>query len=684
MRIALSLQLLTASLFILLQVHAQQARKAELYVSPTGNAGNAGTMEKPFQTLDQAWAAAQTMQGASNITIYVRGGHYPVSKSLVFSQTGNDAEKHILFTAYNNEKVLLTGGVKLGNDKFHPVSDAKILGRLPSSAKSKVQEIDLTQSGITDFGKEQPHGYKTVHPATLELFYNDKPLPLARYPNEGLMPVGRVLDPGSTPRKGEKPDRGAKFILPDPHISKWGKADDAWVYGYFSYGYSDDYIKIDTIDPSGKTIRLKWPSLYSVFSSEDVSNDMLKTAQRIRGYYVYNLPEELDAPGEWYLDRSSGKLFFWPPDNNMATADIEVSTLEDPIVVLAGTTNVWFKGISFENSRGMGMLLLNTTGTIIDHCTFDDLGTVAISTGDQISDHRINYPGPKGYNRNLLVESCTISNTGAGGILLDGGDRKDLTPGNNTVDNCDIYNYSRIIRTYAPAVTLNGVGNKVTHCDIHDAPDQAILFDGNDQTIAYNHIYNVATYMSDAGAVYTGRDIGAAGNSISNNYFENILSSVDASTCAIYLDDGASGTEVDDNIFNKAGTPGKYDFGAIHINGGSDNTFRNNEFVDCHRAFSNAVWKDQQWRSFVGDPGNAQTYRPGVNLRSAAYAKYNHLSRLTDTTAATPQRMNHTFNTKTYRVAVLGATADLTHDNSQELSQGVTASATQKMGRQNK
>jgi hypothetical protein len=673
MRLLIWIQLTALFTFIFLPfvLTAQQGKMVNYYIAPTGSASNPGTIDKPFQSPAQAWSAIQSINGPAEINVYIRGGHYSFSKSLVLSQSGNDSSRHVNFSAYKDEKVFFTGGVKLDNSKFVPTTDPNILNRLPASARGKVYEISLASSGISDYGREQPHGYNTIHAATLELFFNEKPLPVAKYPNQGLLPVGEVLDPGSTPRKGEKPDRGAKILLQDPHISKWKQADDAWVYGYFSYGYSDDHLKIDTIDPAAKTIRLKWPSLYSVFSTDNTSDDALKNAQKIRGYYVYNLIEELDSPGEWYLDRTSGKLYVWPPDNSLPGADIEVSMLQDPVVVLSGVRNVGFKGIKIECSRGIGMLLLNTTGTIIDHCTFDGLGTVGISTGDQL-DGRISYPGAtgnSGYNRNMLIQDCEIANTGTGGILLDGGDRKSLTPAGNIVNNCNIYNFSRIVRTYTPAVSLHGVGNMVTHCDIHDAPDQAILFSGNDHIIAYNHIWNVVSYMSDAGAVYTGRDLGAAGNVISYNFFDNLQSAADVSTCAIYLDDGASGVEVDGNVFYKSGTAGKYNFGAVHINGGSDNKFRNNYFVDCHLAFSNSVWKDQQWRSFIGDAGVAKQYRPGVDMRSAAFAKYGHLSRLTDTSSATPQRMNYTFNTLTYNTPVLGSTANLTHRNQLVASQ---------------
>src|SRR5258708_3291987 len=513
----------------------QPSRVLTFYVATTGSSSNPGTMASPFLRPEDARDAINKVQGPVNATVYIRGGNYPFTKSFTITQDNDDSTRHITYSNYQNEKVRFTGSAKLDNSKFTLVSDPAILNRLPASARGKVMEINLKNAGITDYGKWQPHGYKIIHPAPLELFYNEIALTVARYPNTGYLPVGTVLDPGTSLRYREKVSRGAKFMCPDNRINNWKTADNAWITGYFSYGYSDDYMKVDTFDFANHTIRLKDPSVYSVFSSDDASKGELKNAQKIRGFYVYNLLEELDEPGEWYLDQSSGKLYVWPPDNTIGSADIEVSLLEDPIVVMSGTCN-----------------------------------------------------------------------TGTGGVFLDGGDKKTLQPANNVLDNCDIYNYSRINRTFCPAVTMNGVGNRITHCYIHDAPDHAIVFYGNDHVIAFNHIKNVLYYVTDAGAVGTGRDLGSTGNVISNNFFDNIESKIGSSIAAVYLDDGSSGMEVDGNVFYKSGSAGTYHMGAVHVNGDSDNTFRNNYFIDCGQAFSN----NQACRQTY--PSNTLVYKVGV------------------------------------------------------------------------
>ncbi|HXO76951.1 MAG TPA: right-handed parallel beta-helix repeat-containing protein [Puia sp.] len=600
-------------------------------------------MEQPFARPEDAWNAIVALKKPVNATIYLRAGTYSFSNSLTLSALA-DTGSQVSFAAYQNEKVEFSGGLTLDNKRFTVTTNPQILNRLPRAARGKVVEIDLRQAGVTDFGKKVSHGYKTVRNAPLELFYNDSALPVARYPNKGYLPIGQVLDHGSNPRNGEKPDRGAKFICDDAHLKNWGQTTGAWVAGYFSYGYSDDYLPVASIDVSSRTIQLKEPSLYTVFSTDDKSNDMLKNSGSIRGYYVYDLPEELDSPGEWWLDTGSGKLYCWLPGNSAGGADIEVSTLEQPIVAMNGARNITLKGIHFVCSRGSGIVLKNTSHVRIENCAIGNVGVYGIYAGGEGDN----------YNRGLMVSSCSIFNTGTGGVMLDGGDRKTLTPGNNVVDNCDIYNFSRINRTYSFAVAINGVGNMVTHCDIHDAPDQAISFYGNDHVIAYNHFKDLVTYMTDAGAVGTGRDIGSTGNSIDNNYFENIESEVGTSVCAIYLDDGSSGMDVNGNIFYRCGTAGSYHFGAIHVHGGSDNVFMNNQFIECHQAFSISPITDDQWKSIVSDPNIEKSYRAGVDLHSAPYAKYKHLARLMAPGAA-PARINNITNTKTYKVDVITA-----------------------------
>ena len=101
---------------------------------------------------------------------------------------------------------------------------------------------------------------------------------------------------------------------------------------------------------------------------------------------------------------------------------------------------------------------------------------------------------------------CHIYNVGAGGISLGGGDRASLTPAGNYVENCRIHDYNRIEKSYRPGIWMDGVGNRISKCDIYDAPSMAILFHGNNHVIELCDITNVCSEVDDQGAVYYGRD----------------------------------------------------------------------------------------------------------------------------------------------------------------------------------
>ena len=119
------------------------------------------------------------------------------------------------------------------------------------------------------------------------------------------------------------------------------------------------------------------------------------------------------------------------------------------------------------------------------------------------------------------VVSCDIYKTGAGGVSLGGGDRKTLTPAGNYVLNCHIHDFNRLDRSYRAGVNIDGVGNRIAHCLIHDAPNNAIYLFGNDHVIEYNELHHVCRGASDMGAFYMGRDPSQQGNVLRYNFFHH-------------------------------------------------------------------------------------------------------------------------------------------------------------------
>ena len=192
------------------------------------------------------------------------------------------------------------------------------------------------------------------------------------------------------------------------------------------------------------------------------------------------------------------------------------------------------------------------------------------------------------------VVNCRIYNTGSGGISLGGGDRLSLTPGGNFVENCEIHHFNRWDRTYRAAINIDGVGNVIRHCLIHNCPGSAIYLHGNEHLIEYNEIHHAMMEGDDHGAFYMGRDPTERGNIIRYNYWHDLAP--DHSTHCLYFDDsGGDGAKVYGNIFRKAGH-----LSTVNINGGSDIVVTNNVFIDCRKpvrmGFGGNVWRTKGGR----------------------------------------------------------------------------------------
>ena len=356
--------------------------------------------------------------------------------------------------------------------------------------------------------------------------------------------------------------------------------------------------------------------------------------------------EELDAPGEWYLDRKSGVLYLWPP-SDMQTAKLSVSLLERPMVALEGASYVTLRGLTFEVTRGMGVYIERGTGNLIAGCTFRNLGTVAVCMGQGaktdstgLASHPLQRKANQGevvqvkpvsrelrdYHDGIYADTtwnrqagthhgvvgCDIYNMGAGGIVLGGGDRKTLTPAGNYVLNCHIHHYNRLDRSYRPGIMIDGVGNRVAHCLINEAPLMAIGLHGNDHVIEFNEIHDVCLQAHDMGAFYMGRDPSEQGNLIRNNFFHHMGNSYGA-TYAVYCDDSACGATVGGNVFYKVRSS------AIFFARGHDHVARNNIFVDSLNGLSSGM-DNVQWLNYMREPLMVLRLRKAVDILQPPYA----------------------------------------------------------------
>lgn len=614
------------------------AQDVKIFVSLKGSDENEGTFRKPVATLQAAVNKAANSPDKSVVQIFVREGEYYFTGKVSISEK-IIGRKKILITNYKNEKVSFTGAVRLAGTDFLKVSDAAILSRMQEEARAHVLVADLKVKGINDFGKIIPHGFnRKTEPTPLELFYNGQPLTIARWPNTGTVEIGQVLERGAKPNDSNPVGVKPVFKFDYERAERWKQAKDICISGMFTYGYADDNMPVGSIDFEAKTITLSVPASYPVYATNEDKTDNVAVnyATYQRRYFIYNLLEEIDMPGEWYMDNESGKLYVYPP-TDIASADIEVSVLKEPFLELRALSDVHIKGIDFKCSRSSGIEIENLQSSSITDCDFYNLGMVAVMMNE-----RADAPYP---NKNVALSYCKAYHTGTGAFFLAGGDRKSLTPGNISITNTEIHHFNRLNHTYSPAVNLGGVGNVIRHCFMYDATHLAIGFSGNDHVIEYNHFKDLCKSASDMGVIYSGRNPSSRGTRISGNYFENIVADHGYSIAAVYIDDGSGGMKVSNNIFYRAGSIGAHNFGAVNINGGHNNYFRDNIFIECERAFSYNQWGDDNWIRNI----NSRLYQARmfeeVNIYSDVYLKaYPELKNFMDVTKI-EERKNFSFNT---------------------------------------
>ncbi len=512
--------------------------QTEFFVSPHGNDSNPGTKTRPFKTLDAARNAMRKTEQDGEISVWLRKGVYELDKALqLTAEDCGKTGKPVIYRAYRREEVRISGGRRVTG--FKPVTDEKILNRLVPGARGNVYKANLANAGIEEYGKPSGGG--------LELFFNDKPMTPARWPNEGFVKIAGLVEPGTKNVRGRKGSKTGKFMYSGDRPKRWAQESDIWVHGYWFWDWSDQRHKVESIDTKKRIISVEPP--YHRYGY-----------RKGQWFYAMNILAELDTPGEWYLDRDAGILYLWPPKPiEKGRAVVSVS---DTLINMKNVSNVVIEGIILEACRGTAVIMNNCDNTKVAGCVLRNFGGVAV----QVTRGRGN-----------SVVSCDIYGTGAGGISLRGGDRTSLTPANHLAENNHIHHYGRWTRMYTPAISLSGVGNRAAHNLIHDAPHMAIGFSGNDHIIEFNEIHDVCLESNDAGAMYAGRNWTMRGTVIRHNYLYDITGFEDRGCVGVYLDDMYCGTKIYGNIFRRVTR-------AAFIGGGRDCRIENNIFLDCRPA----------------------------------------------------------------------------------------------------
>lgn len=475
----------------------------DYFVGTTGDDLSPGTRESPFATLPRACAAARMQQSRGRTTIWLQGGDYTLLQSLELTA----ADSGLTIRSVDDESVILSGGRLVKAGDLQPVTAAPTLERVKAGALGKIFQIDLAALGIKH---RQP--YPDVFNdsgSLLELYFNGVRMPLARFPNRGYMTMKRVLNNagGITNRNWENGvwenvnsnGPGGTFVFRDEFFAEhanWSKVLDrgVWLKGYWRIPWENEAIRVASIDTNARTVTFERPIPGGIGNkyTRPEGNGQEK-------YWLMNLLEEIDTPGEWAVDFPTGTLYFYPPEK-LEGAKIVICDNDQPVIHVAGATNVVLRQLTVENNLGHGIEIDGGESNLLAGCTVRNVSRYAIKVDG-------------GFHHEIL--SCDLYHLGAGGVWLGGGDEKSSPriPAGHRVVNNHIHHFAEIERVYAPAVNSGftgggggghhaAVGMYVAHNLVHDTPHVGILHGSFDSIFEFNEILEFCKVSNDMGGWY--------------------------------------------------------------------------------------------------------------------------------------------------------------------------------------
>jgi hypothetical protein len=552
-----------------------ELRAATLYVAIDGRdtwsgkvaAPNPSRTDGPFATFERARNAIRELKAAGPLTepvmVWFRGGVYRVEKTLDFAPEDSGTEKApVTYAAAPGERPVISGG-----------------------------------RPITGWRRGEGGLWKTVVPGVKEgrwyfhqLFVDGRRRTRARTPNRGYLYTEGVLAPFDHAKWYESniPAK-AGFCFREGDLKHWENPRDAMIVVYHSWTTSLHFIT--ALDLQERKVRLAPPSAWPIGYWWEYNTR----------YHVENVLEALDEPGEWYLDRSAGTLYYWPmPGEDMAKADVIAPMVRQTLLSFTGqpaakqyVAHLRFQGLSFqhadcwlapdmpEDQQGATERQPMVAAKGLRHCVLEDC--------------EISHAGENGLWLDSgccdnLVRRCHVHDLGASAIFV--GPRTDpITPETaverNVLDNNFIHDGSHIFRGSQGVWIGRASHNRVTHNEVSDFHHLGISVGhswgyapttAHHNLIAFNHVHHICNgYFSDGGGIYT---LGISpGTVIRNNVVHDVVPTplMPTGGTGIYHDEGSSGILVEDNVVYNVGA------GAYNQHYGRENLARNNIFAFAGR-----------------------------------------------------------------------------------------------------
>ncbi len=561
------------------------------FVATDGDDNADGSIGAPFASLERARDAvrAQKTNGAlpaGGAAVYLRGGTYTVTNTFTLGEIDSgDFGAPVVYRAWKDEKPVFDGGFRVRH--LRKVKDPAVLARLPAEARGKVYVADLKAQGYTALEAQKSYGYGLGNKTVRELFEDGEPLQIARWPNAGTLEIGEVLD-----------TTNHVFACATNRLARWAQAPDLMANGYWLHLWAGCTVPVAAIDPAAGTFRLKEKPGYGMKAG--------------RPFYVLNLLEEIDQPGEWYLDRAQARLYVWPKRHPWFST-LVLSRWDKPFIKADNVQEIAFLGLTFEHGQQDGLVLNACVNTTVAGCVIRRLGGTALTALQ---------------SANLKLYGNLLHTLGHTGMHVSGGNRKTLTSGAIVIENNEARRFGRCSRTYNPALLLEGCGARVAHNHFHHAPSSAMRIEGNDHLIEYNQVDHVVQESDDQGGIDMWGNPSYRGVVIRYNRWQDIGGGeIPCGQAGIRFDDAISGMLVYGNLFERTSNG---HFGGVQIHGGKNNIIDNNVFVGCRYGISFSSWGQKRWEEYLGRDHVQKLMFSDVNIRVPPYSgRYPELADLT-------------------------------------------------------
>lgn len=533
-----------------------------LYVATTGDDAWSGALSEatpsrsdgPFATIARAQSAVRQLRSTSTVpvTVFIRGGVYQLADTLVFTPSDSGtANAPIIYSNFADETVVISGG-------------RAITGWQKSNGNIWTAKVPDVAAGKWVFR---------------QLFANGQRRTRARTPNSGFLLTAGYL-PGITNPNDELDNPMTKigFRYRDGDLKNWNNLDDVNLVLADVWFTSIHFIA--SLSAGDHTVQFTAPRSFAI--------GYVEPQLRYKRYYVENFLEALDSPGEWYLDRHTGLLSYWPmPGEDLARATIIAPHLRHLVQFSGGPAQpveyVTLHGLSFqyadwflahdadlEGGYGPSSGAVEAVGTshvTIDGCEVAHVGENALFIA--------------GASDTRLTQS-ELHDLGAGGVYL--ANWYDSSVG-NVVDNCFIHDGGKVATSAYGLLLYRGSQQTISHNEITGFDNIGIHVSiapvvaqsvPHDNTIEFNHVHDVGrAALSDLAGIYIGGG-DSPGTKVRNNLVHHVYTYTYGAG-GIYTDEGASNITIEDNVVHDVGTGYQHNFG-------TGNVVRNNVFTSLREA----------------------------------------------------------------------------------------------------